>query len=203
MSREVWTSRYATPPEKLPVYDGWLDRWESVFRDLVDGCVLDLGCGRGTDSSVLTGWGVRTVPTDFAERAVALVNDRIGARRGAVVDHSRDLPFPAATFPAVVADLTLHYFEDRVTRSILAEIRRVLRPGGLFLSRFNSIDDRNYGANPEARSRSAHVRGVHKQFFTEERLRDLFGETFSIEEIRSDLTNCYGRSKAVLEVVAR
>jgi SAM-dependent methyltransferase len=52
------------------------------------------------------------------------------------------LPFLEADFDAVMANVTLHSFTDAVTRAVFADIRRVLRVGGLFCFHVNAHDDR-------------------------------------------------------------
>jgi SAM-dependent methyltransferase len=52
------------------------------------------------------------------------------------------LPFPEASFDAVMSNVALHMFTDAVTRAVFADVRRVLREGGLFLFHVNAHDDR-------------------------------------------------------------
>jgi SAM-dependent methyltransferase len=55
---------------------------------------------------------------------------------------ARPLPFPASSFDAVMSNVAVHMFPDSVTRSVFAEIRRLVRPGGLFLFHVNAVEDR-------------------------------------------------------------
>jgi SAM-dependent methyltransferase len=59
-----------------------------------------------------------------------------------VVDMAAGLPFPNASFDAVMANVSLHMFPDSVTRAVFDDVRRLLRPQGLFLFHVNAHDDR-------------------------------------------------------------
>jgi SAM-dependent methyltransferase len=52
------------------------------------------------------------------------------------------LPFAEASFDAAMANVALRMFTDVVTRAVFADVRRVLRPRGLFLFHVNAHDDR-------------------------------------------------------------
>jgi SAM-dependent methyltransferase len=94
--------------------------------------VLDVGCGEGQVSRLAASLpGVETVvgvdPT-WGQLAVA-------ADRGGSVSYGRadaaGLPFPADTFDAAVACLVFEHIE--AVDQAIAEVGRVLRPGGRFL----------------------------------------------------------------------
>ena len=63
---------------------------------------------------------------------------RKAARRGAAVRFEtapvEDLPFPDATFDAVVTSLVLHHVAEENRARGVAEIARVLKPGGRFFA---------------------------------------------------------------------
>lgn len=63
------------------------------------------------------------------------------------MDMTEKFPFQDDTFDAVVADLSLHYFEWALTKQIVGEIERVLKKYGLILARFNSDKDHGYGTD--------------------------------------------------------
>ncbi len=202
MSREVWEHRYSTPPRRIPVYDGWLNEWVARFSGRGVARILDLGCGRGTDAVFLTRHGFTVVYSDFVFNATDFVNENLNLHRGILVDHSAPLPFHNASFDAAVGNLSLHYFADDSLRRILAEIARVLRPTGMILSRFNSVRDSNYGARPDSHTVSGTVEGVTKQFFTRERVEQIFEKSWKTESIREYGTECFGPRKEVIEVSA-
>jgi SAM-dependent methyltransferase len=97
-------------------------------------CVLEVGCGWGE----LAEWisreaGAEVVAVDLSPRMVELALER-GVE--ASVADVQALPFADATFDVVVAAWMLYHVPD-LDRG-LAEIARVLRPGGTFVASTNS-----------------------------------------------------------------
>jgi SAM-dependent methyltransferase len=95
--------------------------------------ILDVGCGTGEQAaraaSVL---GAAVVGLDQSERMVELTRAR-GIE--AVVGDVQDLPFADGSFDAVTASWMLYHLPD-LDRG-LAEIARVLRPGGRLVALHN------------------------------------------------------------------
>jgi SAM-dependent methyltransferase len=125
----------------------WGGRWTDPFLPLLRAAavreVLELGCGTGNDAARLAREGFHVVATDLSAEAVAAARQKYGAVIDVrVVNMAAGLPFPAANFDAVMANVSLHMFTDAVTRAVFAHIRRVLRQGGLFLFHVNAHDDR-------------------------------------------------------------
>ncbi len=101
--------------------------------------VLDVGTGEGQVARLAatatgTGAGRRVVGVDLAAAQLAVARARGGgvgyARAGATA-----LPFAAASFDAVVACLVFEHIDD--ADGAIAEVARVLRPGGRFLFLLN------------------------------------------------------------------
>jgi len=78
-----------------------------------------------------------------------------------------------------MSNVALHMFPDRVTRLVFAEIRRLVRPGGLFLFHVNAIEDRPLRARwrPVARELEQDFvleeSGQTMHFFSDRYLREL------------------------------
>jgi SAM-dependent methyltransferase len=108
---------------------------EEVATACPSGTVLEVGSGPGRLAVLLaqaapdmTVTGVDISP-EMAERAARRAEEAgLGERVSLEVGDVGALPFPDASFDAVVSTLSLHHWPDPVRG--LAEVHRVLRPGG-------------------------------------------------------------------------
>jgi SAM-dependent methyltransferase len=98
--------------------------------------VLDAGCGSGPLSAALLAKGALVTGFDSSPAMVELARQRLGRNADLhVADLARPLPFADGAFDAVVVSLVLHYLRDWTAP--LAELRRVLKPGGRLLLSVN------------------------------------------------------------------
>ncbi|MCX4437388.1 class I SAM-dependent DNA methyltransferase [Streptomyces mirabilis] len=101
----------------------------ALAGDVAGRRILDAGCGSGPLSAALRDRGAVVTGIDASAGMLALARRRLGDDVALhVVDLSDRLPFDDDAFDDVVASLVLHYLED--WGPTLAELRRVLRPGG-------------------------------------------------------------------------
>jgi SAM-dependent methyltransferase len=105
--------------------------------------ILELGCGTGNDAARLAAEGYAVTAIDISGEAIEQARARFGtAVTFSVADMTRRLPYADEAFDAVMSNVAVHMFPDRVTRSLFAEIGRLVRSGGLFVFHVNSVDDR-------------------------------------------------------------
>ena len=106
--------------------------------------VLDLGCGPGTISvglaDAVSPGEVRGVDLEESEVAKARAAAEAGGHANATFDvgDATDLPFGDGEFDVVHCHAVLMHIPD--TAAALAEVRRVLKPGGLFAARELILD---------------------------------------------------------------
>ncbi|MEV0581343.1 class I SAM-dependent methyltransferase [Nonomuraea sp. NPDC050310] len=94
--------------------------------------ILDAGCGSGPLFAALRDRGAIVSGVDASAGMLEMARRRLGDDADLrVVDLAGPLPFEDGAFDDVVASLVLHYLED--WGPTLAEMRRVLRPGGRLL----------------------------------------------------------------------
>jgi SAM-dependent methyltransferase len=115
------------------------DPREVVFEAVAEarpGAVLEVGCGEGELAErIVRRLGASLVGLDQSERMVELARTRgVDARVG----DAQELPFADGSFDVVVAAWMLYHVTD--LDKGLAEIGRVLRPGGRLVAATNYTD---------------------------------------------------------------
>ena len=163
--RPYWlpTSRPLLRPVKqndLSIYDTYADhwwdgsqRWLRTLQNLVPARlkhfdrfanwwgknVLDLGCGGGFMSEALAIKGANVTGVDPAEKAIAIAERHAAPQNLSiryVIGTGEKLPVADASMDCVVCVDVLEHVVD--LGGVISEVRRVLRPGGMFL--FDTIN---------------------------------------------------------------
>lgn len=220
--RDVWNGRYQRHPNPDAPDETWLEPWLGWIERLVgksdagsqqsagvhlsvsSGLILDLGCGRGQDSGYLAELGFHPVGADFSLTALQRAGEQCALARRVNLDLRQGLPFSPGAFGVVIANLSLHYFEWPRTEGIVQEVRGCLAADGLFLARFNSTQDTNYGASSdvEIEPHAFMVGGIYKRFFDRPDLERLFAEGWKIHSLEERTIYRYQDPKVLWEVVA-
>lgn len=91
--------------------------------------ILDLGCGDGQLTQSIAATGANVIGVDSSAQMVAAARARGVA---ADVGQAESLPYPDQVFDAVFSNAALHWIREQ--DDMLAQVWRVLRPGGRFVA---------------------------------------------------------------------
>lgn len=107
--------------------------------------VVEIGCGTGTTALKLAPYVTRILATDISGEMVAIAREKAAEQSCAnavftvaEADYLVDL---GRSFDAALAFNILHLVPDRA--AVLAEMFRVLKPGGLFISKTPCLSEMN------------------------------------------------------------
>ena len=131
MAAEIWQSGAG--------YEGYVGRWSRrVADEFIERLAIpagrrwvDVGCGTGavTQTILKLADPVSVVGIDPSEAFVAFARSQVAdARASFAIGDGADLPLPDARADAAVSGLVLNFVPDPI--AMLAEMRRVVRPGG-------------------------------------------------------------------------
>jgi SAM-dependent methyltransferase len=128
------------------------NRWEDPYEDVVTladsgyltagALILDLGCGAGRHLKFLESRGYKVVGMDLAPNGLHAAKEKLlEGKLAAMLDQAdMSLPFPYATgcFDCVISIHVIFHNPKKKIKATLAEMGRVLKPGGFLLVTFNS-----------------------------------------------------------------
>ena len=124
-----------------------------VFRDAGAQDVVELGAGHGRDALFFAGEGFAVHALDFSAGGLRQLSEAarssgIGGRVETTVHDVRTpLPLPDSSTGAVFAHMLLCMaLSTEQIHGLVAEVRRVLRPGGVFVYTVRHTGDAHYGA---------------------------------------------------------
>lgn len=199
-----WSKRRAG----VPVYDNWLDEYNDILIKNKDNQILDLGCGIGADTLYLIERGFNVLSCDFSKDALESIDKNILNSKTMYLNMIDRFPFENNSFNLVIADLCLHYFDDKTTIHIMEEIKRILKDNGILLSRVASVNDFNFGAGiGKQLEKNFYFEGDYtKRFFDEEDINKYFGIIGNIGSHERSMTRDeeeYSKPKVLYQIKAR
>lgn len=148
VSPDLYTRQYFTTDcEGYDIFASGLEKIPERIREALDAAgdlsgkwALDIGCGRGELACEAARRGAHAVGIDYAEAAIELSRERRAlldedARRRVdfMLSDAKGLAFPDGSFDVVFFVDVYEHLHPHEVESSLAEIRRVLRPGGMLI----------------------------------------------------------------------
>lgn len=120
-----YARRNLSPPEVIVL---------ARYREAFGGRVLDLGCGAGRIAGYLIELGADVLGTDIAEPMIEYCRRTYPDATFRVQDLREAGSYADESFDAVLAtNNLLDILDDAARRGILADLARILRPGGLLV----------------------------------------------------------------------
>jgi SAM-dependent methyltransferase len=195
-----WGSRYQRRESRFARY--------VASHLLPNSRVLELGAGSGQDAAYFHRLGHQVVGTDISRYAVARATEDFAEPGIAFAwqDLRQPLAFESGSFDAVYARLALHYFSDSMTRRIVSEVHRVLRPAGHFFFMCKSTADPLCGVGEEVAPYTWSKDGEIRHFFDVDYVRRLLTDHYEFlpQRIVARSEGVYGsRSGVVLAFAER
>lgn len=114
-----------------------IPRAAKMFKEQGYEKVLDLACGTGKHSLYLAKKGFTVYATDIAPSAIEIAREKARNLRLDIdfrVHDMQSIPFNDGFFDAVICTWSIHHGTVAQIQQTIAEIYRVLRPGGTVLT---------------------------------------------------------------------
>lgn len=153
-AHESWDSRWSAE-EAL---DEWLNpdprvlRFATALREAGAETALDLGCGVGRHSLALARLGFVTTAFDASLAGLEYTRKAAADEGLALIFERGDmaaLTFPDGSFDYVLALNVIYHGDAAVVRQTLAQVRRVLKPGGFYQGTMLSKRNARFGEGVE------------------------------------------------------
>lgn len=198
--RDLWIRQYGDAPQPQGSVSAFATDCLTVLPPQAR--ILELGCGRGDDAVAFAQAGHEVIATDFVPAVIAAKRARHPNLEFREMRIDAPYPYPDASFDAVYAHLTLHYYRDDVTRSILREIHRVLRPGGWVLFACKSPQDPAWGQGVEMEPDMFDLDGKVRHFFSDDYARNLLADAYTDTQVTSHRGELYRQPAGWITVTA-
>jgi len=146
-------SKYAASPiADIAAYKKKIEKLQSYLSS--DDCVLDIGCGTGTQCDDLANHVKHVTGIDISNKLLAIAETRKVEREINNVEFVQttvfDERFESDSFNVVMAFYVLHFYED--IDGVFRRIYELLKPGGLFISETACLGEKNVIINKLIRS---------------------------------------------------
>ena len=140
-SKRYWNEKYWVRHMRDDDLDNIEDPWIEKYEDTISsfsGTLLDLGCGVGQYSVHFANKGFDVTSADISERALEYLGRKMPDIKTVRLDMTKPLPFADKSFDVVFANLSIHFFSEKDTVSLIGEVKRILKDNGVFIGSCNS-----------------------------------------------------------------
>lgn len=140
-SKRYWNEKYWVRHMRDDDLENIEDAWVDKYSDIISahsGKLLDLGCGVGQYSKYFYDKGFEVTSADISELALDYLSKKYKDINTVRIDMTEPLPFADKSFDVVFANLSIHFFSENNTRSLIAELKRILKDDGIFVGSCNS-----------------------------------------------------------------
>ncbi len=167
--------------------------------------VIEFGCGAGNYVVGLAKLGFDVTGVDIAEAAIAIAT-KAAAEAGVTcrfvaADVLRDLPTVTGPYDFAYDWELLHHVFPEDRGRYICNVRRLLRPGGTYLSVCFSEDDPQFGGAGKYRQTPL---GTLLYFSSEAEIESLLTDGFIIEELRTiDVRGKHAAHRAVCALASK
>jgi SAM-dependent methyltransferase len=160
--------------------EGWKieerDHFLARLAPLDERRLLEIGAGTGHDSHFFDQMGLRTFTTDLSHEMARLCREK--GLLAAVMSFEH-LAFPRASFDAVWALNCLLHVPRAEISTVLQEVRRVLKPGGLFyMGLYGGRDSEGIWEDDHYRPRRFF------SFYTDEAVQEVAAQFFALRHFK-------------------
>jgi ubiquinone/menaquinone biosynthesis C-methylase UbiE len=136
--------KYAADPiADMAGYERTLERTRHYLKS--DHVVFEFGCGTGTTALKLAPYVARMVATDISREMIAIAREKAEAEGGLNGEFAVATPdaasWPDRTFDVALGFNILHLVRAR--EAALRGVHRLLKPGGLFISKTPCLKEMN------------------------------------------------------------
>ena len=161
------------------------------FEDFKGQKVLEIGCGAGIDSAEFARNGALVTSTDFTERSVQSTKELLTEAKLPVNVLQADatkLQFEDNTFDCVYSFGVLHHIPN--IEKVLAEIKRVLKPGGRIMVMLYHKKSLLYGYS------IVYLRGIEEKQLEKLSMEELLAK-YSERKEDNPYTRVYTKEEAI------
>ncbi|OAS16462.1 class I SAM-dependent methyltransferase [Paenibacillus oryzisoli] len=204
---QYWNESYQRP-NLNPTCDNWLDKYEETYLSTAShgGFVIDLGCGVGNNTKYLVDHGLSPIACDISDRAIRTLQSFLPDVQTLCLDMTEGLPFPNDSVQVLIADLSIHYFDEPTTRAVIRDLSRVLMRDGILLIRLNSTNEIANKGNIIGTTDPylMESEGIYRRFFDRGEIERFFKEdTWTCLHIEEYEMDRYSNKKMLWEIALK